>query len=77
MVRYRIVEGDTRGNFTIDSLTGEVRPTGVLDYEQTPRDGEDRVGRRSVAMITPSLGLHHDCPGLRPWHSLALGRCGS
>ena len=24
MVRYRIVEGDTTGNFSIDSVTGEV-----------------------------------------------------
>ena len=24
MVRYRIVEGDTEGNFSIDSVTGEV-----------------------------------------------------
>ena len=24
MVRYRIVEGDTGGNFSIDSVTGEV-----------------------------------------------------
>ena len=30
MVRYRIVEGDTTGNFTIDSLTGEVSIHGVF-----------------------------------------------
>ena len=46
MVRYRIVEGDTGGNFTIDSVTGEIRPTGTLDYELIPgTTGVDKVGR--------------------------------
>ena len=46
MVRCRIVEGDTGGNFTIDSVTGEVRPTGTLDYELIPgTTGVDKVGR--------------------------------
>ena len=30
MVRYRIVEGDTGGNFSIDSVTGEVGWTGMI-----------------------------------------------
>lgn len=32
-IRYRIVKGDAGGNFSIDSITGEVRPSGLIDYE--------------------------------------------
>jgi hypothetical protein len=58
MVRYRIVEGDNKGNFTIDSLTGEVRPTGVLDYELISGRDDERVYNMTVRAFdlgTPSL----------------------
>lgn len=49
MVRYRIVEGDTGGNFTIDSVTGEIIPTGTLDYELIPgTTGVDKVRRGGI-----------------------------
>ena len=31
--RYRIVKGDNGGNFSVDSVTGEIRPNGLIDYE--------------------------------------------
>jgi hypothetical protein len=58
MVRYRIVEGDTGGNFSIDSVTGEVRPTGALDYELIARKGPEKVYNMTVRAFdlgTPSL----------------------
>ena len=35
-VRYRILSEDQNENFTIDSLSGEITPKGVLDYELLP-----------------------------------------
>ena len=43
-VRYRIMKGKNAGNFTIDAVSGELRPNGVIDFELVPpsADGETR-----------------------------------
>ena len=33
-VRYRIVGGDAMGNFSVDSVSGQLRPNGLIDYER-------------------------------------------
>ena len=52
--RYRIVKGDAAGNFSVDSVTGEIRPNGLIDYElieskfnpgETQRDFEEEDSR--------------------------------
>ena len=35
-VRYLVVAGDPRGNFTINTKTGEIKPHGVFEYEKIP-----------------------------------------
>jgi hypothetical protein len=47
-VRYRIVNGDRGGNFTIDAITGEIRPRGIVDFELMAADnGSDSRRFRS------------------------------
>ena len=53
-VRFTIVEGDPRGNFTVDSNTGEITPTGVLDYEQMLGDTYN-LTVRAFDLGSPSL----------------------
>ena len=38
LVRYRIVSGDFNGNFTLDSVSGLLKPKGVLDFEAMEED---------------------------------------
>ena len=35
-VWYLVVVGDPRGNFTINTKTGEIKPHGVFEYEKIP-----------------------------------------
>ena len=35
-VRYLVVVGDPKGNFTINTKTGEIKPHGVFEYEKIP-----------------------------------------
>ena len=35
-VRYLVVAGDPRGNFTINTKTGEIKPHDVFNYEKIP-----------------------------------------
>ena len=53
-VRFTIVEGDPRGNFTVDSNTGEITPNGVLDYEQMLGDTYN-LTVRAFDLGSPSL----------------------
>ena len=57
-VRYRILRGDQNGNFTMDSLSGEIKPTGVLDYELLPGDTQAKMYNMTVRAFdlgSPSL----------------------
>ena len=57
-VRYMIVNGDPGGNFTINSTTGEVKPTGVLDYELLPGSNQGKTYNltiRAFDLGSPSL----------------------
>ena len=57
-VRYRILRGDQYGNFTIDSLSGEIKPNGVLDYELLPGDAQTKMYNMTVRAFdlgSPSL----------------------
>ena len=40
IVRYKIVLGNLDGNFTIDSVTGEIFPNDVIDYEKVAQDND-------------------------------------
>eukprot|EP00095_Tigriopus_kingsejongensis_P008988 snap_masked-scaffold783_size97670-processed-gene-0.6 protein:Tk08988 transcript:snap_masked-scaffold783_size97670-processed-gene-0.6-mRNA-1 annotation:"PREDICTED: uncharacterized protein LOC100879829" len=53
-IRYRIVKGDMGGNFSIDSITGEVRPSGLIDFELM-RDHED--GERFFDLMVRAYDL--------------------
>jgi cadherin 23 len=59
VVRYRIVRGDTGGNFSIDVVTGEITPNGVINYENMMGDGDgNRVFNLTVRAFdlgTPPL----------------------
>ena len=52
------MDGDPGGNFTIDSETGEIKPHGVLDYEQIPGTAQAKTFNltvRSFDLGSPSL----------------------
>ena len=52
------MEGDPGGNFTIDSETGEIKPHGVLDYEQIPGTAQAKIFNLTVRgfdLGSPSL----------------------
>ena len=34
IIRYKIVQGNLDGNFSIDSVTGEIIPNDFIDYEK-------------------------------------------
>ena len=53
-VRYTIVDGDPRGNFTVDANSGEISPSGVLDYEQMQGDTYN-LTVRAFDLGSPSL----------------------
>ena len=53
-VRYTIMDGDPRGNFTVDANTGEISPSGVLDYEQMQGDTYN-LTVRAFDLGSPSL----------------------
>lgn len=57
IIRYRIFGGDARGNFTLDSLTGQLRPKGVLDFEAMDKSVFN-LTVRAQDLGTPSL--HED-----------------
>ena len=51
-IRYRIIRGDSAGNFSVDSITGEIRPNGLIDYEllriPPSPDGNDKFFELTV-----------------------------
>ncbi|TRY71883.1 hypothetical protein TCAL_08438 [Tigriopus californicus] len=53
-IRYRIVKGDAGGNFSIDSITGEVRPSGLIDYELMR---EHETGERYFKLLVRAYDL--------------------
>jgi len=48
-VYYSIVAGNTMKNFTIDAVTGRVRPTFPIDFEKLP--GNTHNGVRAMTMV--------------------------
>lgn len=58
-VRYQIVDGDRNKNFTINQLTGEIRPRNMVDFEKMGNErGDTRTFRlkvRAYDLGTPSL----------------------
>ncbi|XP_076057455.1 cadherin 88C isoform X2 [Oratosquilla oratoria] len=47
-VRYSIVGGDPKGNFSIDTMKGELRPMAPLDYEAMDQQGDIRFFNLTV-----------------------------
>ncbi|XP_022239300.1 cadherin-23-like [Limulus polyphemus] len=58
-IRYQIVGGDRQGNFTIDAVTGEIRPRAPLDFEMISQEKGDvrtfRLKARAYDLGEPSL----------------------
>ena len=53
-----IVDGDHAGNFSIDSNSGEITPSGVLDYEAIPGNNQAKsynLTIRAFDLGSPSL----------------------
>ena len=62
-VRYRILRGDQYGNFTINSLSGEIKPNGVLDYELLPGSTQAKMYNMTIrAFDLGSPSLWSDVP---------------
>ena len=59
MIRFKIVGGNLDGNFTIDSVTGEITPNGVIDYENIIPDQDGNhifnLSVRAFDLGTPPL----------------------
>ena len=59
VIRFRIVRGNTNGNFSIDEVTGEITPSGIIDYENVVPDNDgNRVFNltiRAFDLGTPPL----------------------
>ncbi len=69
--RYRIVRGDTGGNFSVDSVSGEIRPNGLIDFEllessfptDNPEGGGEEARKFELLVRAYDLGsppLHSD-----------------
>jgi cadherin 23 len=59
-VRYRVLRGDQYGNFTIDSLSKEIRPNGVLDYELLPGNAQTKMyNMKESGLIFYKKKTHH------------------
>lgn len=58
-VRYQIVDGDRTKNFSINSLTGEIKPRSMVDYEKMSSEKGDirtfQLKVRAYDLGTPSL----------------------
>lgn len=58
-VRYQIIDGDKDGNFSIDSVSGEIRPRNMVDFEKMPKEAGDirtfRLRVRAHDLGIPSL----------------------
>lgn len=58
-VRYQIVDGDRNKNFSIDSITGEINPRSVVDFEKMSNEKGDirsfQLKVRAYDLGTPSL----------------------
>ena len=64
-VRYRIVRGKNAGNFTIDSVSGELRPNGLIDYELVPPSADGETRKFELTVRAADLGdppRHSDVP---------------
>ncbi|XP_067141770.1 cadherin-23 isoform X2 [Centruroides vittatus] len=63
-IRYEIIQGDKEGNFTIDNITGEIRPRQPIDYERIPQ-GKGDIRTFSLTVRAYDLGfpsLYNDVP---------------
>lgn len=47
-VRYSILSGDPKGNFSIDATTGALAPAAPLDFEAIDQDGDIRFFNLTV-----------------------------
>ncbi|XP_042895459.1 cadherin-23 isoform X2 [Parasteatoda tepidariorum] len=58
-VRYQIVDGDRHKNFSINQLTGEIRPRNMVDFEKMSNENGDirtfQLKVRAYDLGTPSL----------------------
>ena len=56
-VRYQILPSSPgASNFSVDSVSGEVRPTGFLDFEELPETGADPADRVIKIQIRDTIG---------------------
>jgi len=53
VVRYKMAEGSA--NFSVDSQTGEIRPTGLLDFELLLPDQNGDEASRSLDVIVAAV----------------------
>lgn len=64
-VRYRIVRGKNAANFTIDSVSGELRPNGLIDFELIPPSADGETRKFELLVRAHDLGnppQHSDVP---------------
>jgi hypothetical protein len=55
-VRYRIISGDRGGNFTVDAISGEIRPRGTVDFELMDTDANADSRRFNITLRAYDLG---------------------
>ena len=54
-VRYSIVGGDPLKNFTLDQISGELKPSGPLDFEKLTQQKENAFYNLTVKVHTVIL----------------------
>ncbi|XP_033097305.1 cadherin-23-like, partial [Anneissia japonica] len=55
-ITYSIISGDSEGEFTIDGMTGEIRTTAVLNYENTQSYTLRILAENNATAVPPASG---------------------